>query len=126
TPADLTIAHYLRGKVTGPGATLRDLAAPDEEYPRLEWINRITESHSSGSSDESTVDLSPQLTPRFAAGVQFLPVSYEIWGTGEKPIIEPRRTGGDPPATGERPAHADRALALLRRIVAILRKITRG
>lgn len=100
TPADLTVAHYLRGKLTGPGTTLHDLAAPDEEYPRFEWINRITESQSQGLSDEYTVDLSPQLTPRLAAGVGVSHMSYEIWGTGENPIIEQSRTGEAPAPAG--------------------------
>ena len=96
TPADLTIAHYIRGKLSGPGATLHDLAAADEEYPRLEWLNKIAESGATtDSANEYTVSLSPQLTPRLGVGVVFSLTSYEIWGTGEKPAINPQSPGAE-------------------------------
>ena len=91
SPADLTVAQYVRGKLIGDRTTLNDLAAPSEEYPRLDWINKFTEAADGGVEADDpnrfSANFAPILTPKLADGVTLANVSYEIWGTGESPAF---------------------------------------
>jgi hypothetical protein len=73
---------------------LDDIAAPDEVYPRLDWLSSIKDVRI--QNDQVRLDLEEKLTVRCAEGVQFRGVSIQGWGRdepGEPPYLLPAGEG---------------------------------
>jgi hypothetical protein len=72
-------ARYLWGQLVGEGD---ELAAPDQEYPILEWRSRL-KSFAKGKDDPDRFVFEPEesMTVRTAAGIGFRRRRWELWGS---------------------------------------------
>ncbi|MBE2316677.1 hypothetical protein DVA67_011880 [Solirubrobacter sp. CPCC 204708] len=72
------LTRYVWGTLLGAG---EDLAAPDQEYPRLLWRSRL-KSVRANPDDPDRLLMQPEdtITPSLADGISFQPTRWEIWG----------------------------------------------
>lgn len=76
------LVRNFRGRLLGEG---NELAAPENEYPIIEWHSSI-KSATKAATGEISFTPDERLTVQIAAGISLKPDSYEVWGpeTGAK------------------------------------------
>jgi hypothetical protein len=69
------LVRYLRGTLIGKAD---QLAAPDQRYPIMDWRWQA-KSVSVDAEGKFSIEPNSTVTPRLGEGVQFLPLSFEVW-----------------------------------------------